>query len=245
MQIPQELVSALLAGARLTVLTGSGVSAESGVPTFRDAQSGLWQRYRPEQLATPEAFRADPKLVWRWYQWRRQLVSRASPNPGHLSLARIQQLQPEFHLVTQNVDGLHQRAGSKDVIEYHGNILRSRCTRDGCLPDVGDLPGEPPACPACGAPVRPDVVWFGEPIPAWAHDEAMHATGNCDVFMAIGTSAAVYPAAGLARLAQQGGAMIVEVNPEATPLSAGADYTLRGPAGTVLPALEHALWPPH
>jgi len=243
--IPKQLLAALQDGVRITVLTGSGVSAESGVPTFRDAQSGLWQQYSPEQLATPEAFAANPMLVWRWYQWRRELVFRAEPNPAHLSLARIQHYQQRFHLVTQNVDGLHQRAGSEDVVEYHGNIMRSRCSRDGCLTDVGNLPGEPPACPACGAPVRPDVVWFGEPIPAWAHDRAMQATRDCDIFMAVGTSAAVYPAAGLARLAKQGGAIIVEVNPEATPLSDLADHVLRGQAGSVLPALEQAVCPPH
>lgn len=242
MELSHELVCLLKSASALTVLTGSGISAESGVPTFRDAQTGLWARFRPEELATPEAFHADPALVWRWYQWRREMVRGARPNPAHLALVHLQRRLPGFRLVTQNVDGLHQRAGSRDVVEYHGNILRTRCSRAGCLPELPELPGEPPACPACGAPARPDVVWFGEAIPDAAQRAALQATAQCEVFMAIGTSGAVYPAAGLAQLARQQGAAFIELNPEPTPLSDQADFVLRGPAGLMLPQLALAAW---
>jgi NAD-dependent deacetylase len=182
--------------------------------------------------------------VWSWYRWRRELVARAQPNAGHRALADIASLLRRFTLVTQNVDGLHQRAGSRDVIEFHGNILRDRCSR-GCSRSEG-VAGSPadrdalPRC-ACGALMRPDVVWFGEMIPPAALESAGAATRDCDVFLSIGTSSLVFPAAGFAQEAQRGGATLVEVNPAATPVSDCADYTLRAQAGAVLPQLAAAL----
>jgi NAD-dependent deacetylase len=243
MQISQNLLNLIRGNPRITVLTGSGISAESGIPTFRDAQTGLWETFSPEELATPEAFEANPTLVWRWYAWRRELIAKARPNPAHLVLARIQARLPDLTLLTQNVDGLHQRAGSRDVVEYHGNILRTRCSRHGCLPDVPPGQGEPPLCPACYAPLRPDVVWFGETIPAYAQLKAVEASEDCDLFMAIGTSAMVYPAASLAELAKARGASFIEINTQVTPLSPLADFRLQGPAAEILPELERAAWP--
>jgi NAD-dependent deacetylase len=242
--VPAELVAALKRARHVVALTGSGISAESGVPTFRDAQTGLWSQFSPEELATPEAFARDPAFVWGWYRWRRELVARAQPNPGHLALAQIASLVRRFTLVTQNVDGLHQRAGSRDVIEFHGNILRDRCSR-GCTRADGprarsESKDELPRC-GCGALLRPDVVWFGETIPPAALEAAGAATRDCDVFLSIGTSSLVFPAAGLAQAAQEGGATLVEVNPADTPLSASADFTLRAPAGVALPQLVAAL----
>ena len=243
MSIDSELLALLRDGPRITVLTGSGVSAESGIPTFRDAHTGLWEKFSPEELATPEAFQANPSLVWRWYAWRREVIAGAQPNPAHLTLARMQARVPGFTLLTQNVDGLHQRAGSRDVVEYHGNIMRSRCSRPGCLPDTPSGEGEPPRCPACQALIRPAVVWFGESIPAYAHLKATEASEDCDLFIAIGTSAMVYPAAGLAELAKSRGARFLEINLDRTPLSRLADFRLQGPAARVLPELEQAVWP--
>jgi NAD-dependent deacetylase len=242
--VPAELVAALKRARHVVALTGSGISAESGVPTFRDAQTGLWAKFSPEELATPEAFARDPAFVWSWYRWRRELVARAQPNPGHYALAEIASLVRRFTLVTQNVDGLHQRAGSRDVIEFHGNILRDRCSR-GCSRSEGVVgsPAEGDALPrcACGALLRPDVVWFGEMIPPTALETATAATRDCDVFLSIGTSSLVFPAAGFAQEAQRGGAALVEVNPAATPLSDSADFTLRAQAGVALPQLVAAL----
>jgi NAD-dependent deacetylase len=240
---PENLVRALQNARSVTVLTGSGISAESGVPTFRDAQTGLWSRYDPEELATPEAFQRDPRLVWEWYAWRRELVERAAPNPGHEALVELERSVPEFALVTQNVDGLHGRAGSQEVIELHGNILRSRCSVEGLPvgPREGD-PGVPPSCPGCGAFLRPDVVWFGEMLPAPALEAAFEATHGCDIFFSVGTSSVVQPAASLPFEALRDGAVIVEVNPNATPLTRHAHYTLRGQAAAVLPALMRSAY---
>jgi NAD-dependent deacetylase len=243
MDISHDLLTLMRGKTRITVLTGSGISAESGIPTFRDAQTGLWEQYTAEDLATPQAFLANPALVWRWYAWRRQLIARAKPNPAHRVLARIQDRVEGFCLLTQNVDGLHQRAGSKDVVEYHGNILRTRCSRAGCLPEVNPGEGEPPLCPACQSFLRPAVVWFGETIPAYAQLRAAEASEDCDLFVAIGTSAMVYPAAGLAELAKSRGARFLEINTQITPLSPMADFRLQGPAAEILPALEQAAWP--
>ena len=225
----------------LCVLSGAGISAESGIPTFRDALTGLWARFRPEELATPEAFERDPALIWGWYEWRRELVREAEPNPGHYALAALARQVPRLTLVTQNVDGLHQRAGSTDVIEYHGSILRDRCTREGIVAvrQGGEGAGLP-RCASCGALLRPDVVWFGEAIPARAMLEAQGAAAGCDVFLSVGTSSLVYPAAGLAETALRSGATVIEVNPNATELSPLADFVLRGPAGVVLPQLVQA-----
>jgi NAD-dependent deacetylase len=236
--IPPELVTTLRAAEHVTVLTGAGVSAESGVPTFRDAQTGLWAKYSPEELATPQAFRRNPRLVWDWYAWRRELVGQAEPNPGHLALARLEQLLPRFTLITQNVDSLHQRAGSRSVIELHGNINRTICFSERRVveswPETDDLP---PRCPNCGSLLRPDVVWFGETLPPEALAKAFEAAEQCDLFMTIGTSGLVQPAASLPVAALRWGAVTVEINPAATPLTAHMTYTLPGPAGQILPKL--------
>jgi NAD-dependent deacetylase len=242
-EIPESLVEALRNLQSVAVLTGSGISAESGVPTFRDAQTGLWARYDPMDLATPEAFARDPRLVWEWYSWRRELVKEASPNPGHEALAELERHVPELVLITQNVDGLHRRAGSRRVIELHGNIMRSKCSREGVVVEPPkDDPEVPPTCPRCDALLRPDVVWFGEMLPAGALKEAFEAAQNCDLFFSIGTSSLVQPAASLPFEALRGGVSLVEVNPDETPLTGHAEYALRGRAGEVLPALVRAAY---
>ncbi len=219
-------------------MTGAGMSAESGVPTFREAQTGLWARFRPEELATPEAFDADPETVWSWYEWRRDLVERAAPNPGHRALAEIARLVPRLTLITQNVDGLHERAGSRDVIEFHGNVFANHCA--GAARHAASVPRPcpaPPRCRHCGALVRPGVVWFGEAIPAEALRRSFAAADDCDIFLSVGTSSVVYPAAGLTERAHRRGAFIVEVNPQPTELAVLARHALRQPAGVALPAL--------
>lgn len=241
MYIPPRLVKRLRDAWSIVALTGSGISAESGIPTFREAQTGLWAHYDPQQLATPEAFMRDPKLVWEWYEWRRKLVGDAEPNPGHWALVELEGRVLNFTLVTQNVDGLHHRAGNENVIELHGNILRTICSAERI--EVGpEQPGAPPICPSCGAPLRPDVVWFGEMLPARAMETAFEAVRSCDVFLSIGTSSLVYPAASLPYEAVSAGATVVEVNPEDTPLTSRMDYTLRGRAGEVLPRLVEAIY---
>lgn len=240
--LPGVLVDRLAGARRVVALTGAGVSAESGVPTFRDAQTGLWARFRPEELATAEAFEADPDTVWAWYEWRRDLVAAAAPNPGHRALAALEALFPEFALITQNVDGLHARAGSRRVIEFHGNLFANRCFA-GCG-EIADVPRpcpEPPRCPHCGAWVRPGVVWFGEAIPRDLLEQSQAAALDCELFLAIGTSAQVYPAAGLASLASRAGALVVEVNPAPSGMDGAAEFTLAGPSGVVLPALLEAV----
>jgi NAD-dependent deacetylase len=224
------------------VLTGAGMSAESGVPTFRDAQTGLWARFRPEDLATPEAFERDPATVWRWYAWRRELVAKAEPHAGHRALAEIERrLGERLTIVTQNVDGLHQRAGSRRVVELHGNILRTTCSRTRLPIEPSWLaahPGEPPRSPhhALGL-ARPDVVWFGEALPAAALEQAWRACEACRVCLVVGTSALVQPAASLPRLARDSGAWVVEINPERTPISGQVDEVLTGSAAQLLPRL--------
>lgn len=219
------------------VLTGAGVSAESGIPTFRGL-GGLWREFRPEQLATAEAFEHNPKLVWEWYMWRRDLVAKALPNPGHHALKAFESRFDSFTLVTQNVDGLHSRAGSRDVIEIHGNIMESRC--HDCGDPAGDVAldedGQLPGCD-CGGLVRPAVVWFGELIPTEALKRAWAAAKRADIFFSVGTSSAVQPAAGLADMAKEAGAYLVEVNTERTEMSGKFDELLRGPSGEVLPRL--------
>ncbi len=240
-QIPERLVAALRYARSVAVLTGSGVSAESGVPTFREAQTGLWARFDPQELATPEAYARDPRLVWEWYTWRRELVDAATPNPGHEALAELESFVSQFALITQNVDGLHRRAGSQNVVELHGNIQRSKCSREGAILDPReDDTGVPPSCPRCGASLRPDVVWFGESLPADAIAEAFDAARRCDLFISAGTSGLVQPAASLPFEALNAGAVVVEVNPSETPLTRYVDHSLRGKAGEVLPALVEA-----
>ena len=237
-RIPESLVVTLRGAWSVAVLTGSGISAESGVPTFRDVQTGLWARYNPEELATPEAFERGPRLVWEWYSWRRELVEKATPNPGHEALATLEGLVPKLSLVTQNVDGLHQSSGSQNVRELHGNIMRSRCSVEGVIVEPHeDDEGIPPSCPSCGAFLRPDVVWFGEALPDEVLEEAFEAARNCEVFFSIGTSGLVQPAASLAFEAMRTGAIVVEVNPKDTPLTRHAEYALRGRAGEILPEL--------
>ncbi|MAF82686.1 MAG: NAD-dependent deacylase [Gammaproteobacteria bacterium] len=238
---PPALIDALVDSRHIVVMTGSGTSAESGIPTFRDAQTGLWAKYRPEDLATPEAFARNPQLVSDWYEWRRQLVSKTDPNPGHTAIAALTKLVKQLTLITQNVDGLHQRAGNDDVIEFHGNIMLSRCTDGHPATGIQGDTESPPRCEQCGAMIRPAVVWFGESIPAAVLQRALAAVETCDVFFAIGTSAQVQPAAGLALLAKQNGATLIEINPAETPLTDDCDYILKGPSGAILPKLVSAL----
>lgn len=244
--LTDALCERVRAARRVLVLTGSGVSAESGVPTFRDAQTGLWARYRPEALATPEAFARDPGLVWRWYQWRRQLVTRAEPNSAHRALVRWQALRPELVVVTQNVDGLHRRAGTRNLVELHGALDRYKCSRDQQPLDLAALQDShvPPACPRCGAAVRPDVVWFGEILPQAELAAAHSAVQRCDLMLVVGTSGQVYPAAELPAMALDRGIPVVEVNPAETPLARSATHWLRAGAGTALPALVGCLADP-
>ncbi len=242
MTIPTELIRRLATAKSVAVLTGAGISAESGVPTFRAAQTGLWAKFRPEDLATPRAFRRNPKLVWEWYAWRRELVAKAQPNSGHLALTELEKRFTAFHLITQNVDGLHQRAGSRNVIELHGNITRTKCYDEGTLVTEWKDDGEVPSrCPRCGGMLRPDVVWFEEPMPEAELEAAVRASATCDVFLSIGTSALVYPAADLPFQPRRHGATIVVVNPQPTPLTDEAQFVLAGPAGEVLPELVKAM----
>lgn len=227
----------------LVVLTGAGMSAESGVPTFRDAQTGLWAQFNPQDLATEAAFRAHPQRVWDWYQFRRDAIARVQPNAGHLALARFAQRHPRrLSLITQNVDGLHQRAGSADTIALHGSILQDRWLdepRACCSVDALE-DGHPPHCPVCGNLRRPAVVWFGEQLPADALEAAERAVQDADLMLVVGTSGVVYPAAGLALAAHQRGVRVVMVNPEPTELDPVADRCLRERAAQVLPLLlEH------
>lgn len=234
------LRSKLAAGDPLLVLTGAGVSAESGLATFRGPE-GLWEGRDPMQLATPEAFRADPLLVWQFYDWRRRQALRARPNPAHQVLAAWEREREEFLLVTQNVDGLHERAGNRKIVRLHGTLWRLRCASDGMeSEDTRENLGElPPRC-GCGGPLRPAVVWFGESLPTEALARAEAAARRAALVLVVGTSALVYPAASLPVIARSAGAYVVEVNPEPTPLSDRVDERLAGPAGEVLPALARA-----
>ena len=240
--IPPKLIETLRSARYVVVLTGAGVSAESGVPTFRDAQTGLWAKYDPAELATPQAFQRNPRLVWEWYAWRRELVSQAKPNSGHLALAKLEQHVPKLTLITQNVDGLHRQAGSRNVIELHGNINRTICSEERRVieswPETDEVP---PRCPDCGSLLRPDVVWFGETLPQQALEAAFEAAEQCDFFMSIGTSGLVQPAASLPLVAVDRGGSVLEINPDVTTLTARMTYSLRGPAGHLLPALLRLL----
>ncbi|MGD2177560.1 MAG: NAD-dependent deacylase [Anaerolineae bacterium] len=228
----------------VAVLTGAGISAESGVPTFR-GQGGLWRSFRPEELATPEAFRRDPALVWEWYSWRRQLIERCKPNAAHETLARMEEALSGFTLITQNVDGLHQAAGSGNVLELHGNIWRVGCTGCGALMEDHrvPLPEIPPRCPTCDGLLRPDVVWFGESLPAKVLEDAWAAATRCSTMLVIGTSAVVHPAGSLPLIALRNGARLVEINPAETPLSQRVHDVLRGQAAEVLPRWWEAQHP--
>lgn len=241
--IPDGLVAALRQARHVAVLTGAGISAESGLATFRDAQTGLWAQYRPEDLATPQAFARNPQLVWEWYAWRREQAAQAAPNPGHHALVTLAQ-HVQFTLITQNVDGLHQRAGSKDVIELHGNITRTKCSVEGRIVDSWpQTDAVPPPCPDCGELLRPDVVWFGESLPAAALYAAITAARTCDLFLSIGTSGVVEPAASLPRIAHQAGATVGYINLDVTPTTANRHFAIHGKAGLVLPLLVQRTWP--
>lgn len=244
----QELIeqaAGLLAKAlHVVVFTGAGVSKESGLPTFRDAQEGLWARYDPEELASLEGFRRNPELVWTWYQHRRTLYGDVKPNPGHHAIVELEAEVPRLVVVTQNVDGLHRRAGSSDIIELHGNIYRFKCLDEGrrlALEDLEEIEQVPPRCPHCGSLVRPDVVWFGELLPAHALDRAIQESRQCDVMLVVGTSAIVQPAALLPYEAANHGASIIEVNPNPSGATRIADVVLRGPSGELLPQVVDEL----
>ncbi len=251
MEIPVGLVEKLRTSTRVAALTGAGVSQESGLRTFRDAvdtslppdQRPLWTQYRPEDLATPEAFERNPELVWEFYAMRRLKAGEVKPNSGHLALAEMGRKLPHFCLITQNVDGLHQKAGSPGVVELHGNITRVRCTHDcGVFSEWEEPEKGVPLCPKCGARLRPDVVWFGEMLPQQELTEAVQAAKQCEVFFSIGTSAVVQPAASLALMAKSAGALLVEVNAEKTPLTGYADYFLLGKSGEILPEIVRQVW---
>jgi NAD-dependent deacetylase len=241
--IPPELIKVLSSSDHVTVLTGAGASKESGLRTFRDAMDGLWAEYRPEELATPEAFKRYPVLVWEFYAKRRLKAEDVEPNAGHFALAEMERQITNCTVITQNVDGLHRRAGSKNVVELHGNILRIKCSRGcGVITKWEGVPGIIPTCPNCGANLRPDVVWFGEMLPGNELATAIQAAENCTAFFSIGTSGLVQPAATLPFLAKQSGAVIVEVNTEETPLTTSADYLFLGKFGEIMPRLVKAVW---
>ena len=241
--ISSELITILKSATSVTVLTGAGVSQESGLRTFRDAQTGFWAQYRPEDLATPEAFERDPKLVWDWYTMRREKIKEVKPNPGHYALVQMDRLFPNFTLITQNVDGLHQQAGSKAVIELHGNIQEVKCSRCREIALQWDEKTENvPTCAKCGGLLRPNVIWFGESLPGQALVNAAEAASNCDVFFSIGTSGLVQPAASLAIAAKNSNAIVVQVNLDATPVSPKVDYILVGKSGEILPEIIRAGW---
>lgn len=238
MQIEENLIDILCNCNYVVVLTGAGVSAESGIKTFRDPD-GLWAKFNPTELASIEGFMANPQRVWEWYRYRREIVYRAQPNSGHYSIAKMEKLFSQFTLITQNVDRLHQKAGSTNVIELHGNIIENHCFDCG-TPYVGETDlenNEIPRCRACGGLVRPSVVWFGELLPADALKLAEESSEECDVFFSVGTSAEVYPAANLPLIAKYAGATVVEVNPNPTALSYYADFKLQAPSGEALPIL--------
>lgn len=221
----------------VAVLTGAGVSAESGIPTFRDAQTGLWARYDPQQLATPAAFLRDPRLVWEWYAHRRAIAAAAAPNPAHLALAELERRVADFTLITQNVDDLHRRAGSRNVVELHGNITRTKCFEEDRLVERWPDGDAVPHCPRCGGLLRPDVVWFGEALPVEAWQQARAAAERCELFVSIGTSGVVRPAADLPLYARRHGAYVVEINIVPSPDARLFDEQLAGPAGQIVPQL--------
>ena len=250
--IPQALIVALQQAKHVVVFTGAGVSAESGIATFRDALTGLWERFDAEDLATPDAFRRDEELVWGWYEWRRMRVLRSHPNLAHLAIAALARHVPKLTVVTQNVDDLHERAGSTHVMHLHGSLHSPRCFACGqahILPS--GIPEEPdggrrlcpPRCHHCGGSVRPGVVWFGEDLPVIELNHAFAAARECDVLFAIGTSGLVQPAAGIPSLAKRAGAKVVQVNPVGTQLDDACTWSLRGAAGVVMPKLLQAAFP--
>jgi NAD-dependent protein deacetylase/lipoamidase len=236
--ISERLISRLVLAHSVVAFTGAGISAESGVPTFRGAD-GLWQRMRPEELASMEGFLKNPSLVWEWYAHRRRIIQDVRPNPGHQALVEFEKMFPVFAVITQNIDNLHRRAGSRTVYELHGNIERNYCLACGspCRNTEVVLADGRPSCVRCGGLIRPDVVWFGEVLPEDEWDGSVRVARSAEVFLSVGTSAVVYPAASLPMIAKHQGAFLVEVNPEPTALTDSADEFLRGPAGVILPEL--------
>jgi NAD-dependent deacetylase len=246
-----EVSKALRAARHGVVFTGAGVSAESGIPTFRDALTGLWSKFDPHQLATVEAFERDPALVWAWYEWRRRKVAKAAPNAAHVAITQMFRHVPQLTVVTQNVDDLHERAGSRPI-RLHGSLFRPRCFACGAGGEFGGAAAElpegveridPPQCIRCGGLMRPGVVWFGEALPQEALDAALDAAKHCDVLLSVGTSSVVYPAAEIPQLAARAGAAVVQVNPDRTALDELATFNLRGSAATILPQLVREAWP--
>ncbi len=238
MKFENNILDKLKNAQKVAVLTGAGVSAESGIKTFRDPD-GLWAKFNPQELASVNGFLSNPKLVWSWYQERRRLIDSANPNPGHYAIAKMQELFDEFHLITQNVDRLHQKAGSENVIELHGNIIENHCQNCGkpFTEEVDLSTDELSVCTYCGGKIRPSVVWFGEMLPMDAITNAEKAAAECDVFFSAGTSAEVYPAANLPVIAKQNGAFLIEVNPHTTHLTPYADLHINEPSGVGLPGL--------
>ena len=252
LDFPEELISTLRHARHLVVFTGSGVSAESGIPTFRDAMTGLWENFDVEMLATRQAFRRDPAQVWGWYEWRRKLVMQAQPNSAHLAIAKLAELVPQLTVITQNVDDLHERAGSTGVIHLHGSFFTARCfacDRPFTLPpDESDEPDcgrqlEPPRCGHCNGRIRPGVVWFGERLSKTDFAKARKAVRKCDVLISVGTSSEVFPAAGLPFEAAKNRAVVIQVNPSTTKLDKVARFNLRGAAGDVMARIVRAAWP--
>jgi NAD-dependent deacetylase len=241
----QSAARAVARSARLVVFTGAGVSKESGIATFREPETGLWAKYDPMQLATPEAYRRNPAFVWSWYEHRFGVAAAAEPNAGHLAIAELEQLLPKVVVVTQNIDGLHQRAGSSQVIELHGTMHSFRCIdghhRGFAWDDIAGQEEKPPRCPECGDYVRPEVVWFGEGLPPDALNAAQQLSASCDVMLIVGTSGVVYPAAAVPLIAKEAGATVIDVNPQWDALARSCDLFLRGPGGEVLPQLVLAV----
>lgn len=242
--ITSDILRAVQNSRHLVIFTGAGVSAESGVHTFRDALTGLWAKFDPMQLATPEAFLRDPALVWGWYEWRRQLLLGVQPNPAHLAIAELEQRLPKVTVITQNVDDLHERAGSRSVLHLHGSIFVPRCFSCGLPHRLDAAPTmsseqalEPPVCTACGDNVRPGVVWFGETLPEVELAAAFAAAENCDCLLSVGTSGVVQPAALIPATASRAGATVIHINPEAIPVRHANEHSLQGSAGQVLPLL--------
>ncbi|HYF01931.1 MAG TPA: NAD-dependent deacylase [Patescibacteria group bacterium] len=242
MNIPNELIDTLLKAEKVAVLTGAGISAESGIATFRDPD-GLWAKFNPAELASMDGFLKNPERVWQWYQYRRQVIDKAKPNPGHTALAAMQYIFKDFTLITQNVDRLHQSAGSTDVVELHGNIIDNHCSR--CQKpfeeEINIEAEEIPRCTYCGGMIRPSVVWFGEMLPEDAIFKAEDAALECDVFLTVGTSAEVYPAAMLPVAAKRAGAFLVEINPDFTHVSGIANVCVHEASGVALPQIVRLL----
>ena len=249
MTIPQKLIDILLQAQHLVILTGAGVSAESGIPTFRDTLTGLWENFDAEQLACEDGFSADPALVWGWYEWRRHRVPKAQPNPAHQTIAQLAERVPKLTLITQNVDDLHERAGNQNVLHLHGSLHHPRCFAceephvfqelDEAIRAIQlkESRIEPPRCPLCGERIRPGVVWFGESLPMDNWNQAVTASLHCDLMLIVGTSGLVWPAADLPYKADSAGACVVQINPTITSFNGIATFNLCGKAGDILPKL--------